>query len=95
MSENILEVTLRDDFGKGAARRARREGKVPGVVYGAGEETKHLMVPGHDLFLIARSAKSAKVELRLDGKSIPAFVKAVQVHPVRREILHVDFQIEK
>lgn len=95
MSENILEVTVRDDFGKGAARRARREGFVPGVVYGAGEETVHLNVPGHELFLIARSAKSAKVELRLDGKAMPAFVKAIQVHPVRREILHVDFQLEK
>lgn len=95
MSENILEVTIRDDFGKGASRRARREGVVPGVVYGAGEETLHLNVPGHDLFLIARSAKSAKVELRLDGKSMNAFVKAIQIHPVRREILHVDFQLEK
>ncbi len=95
MSENVLVVETRTEFGKGAARRARRAGFVPGVLYGAGEETLHLDVPGHDLFLIARSTKGAKVELQLDGKKVAAFIKSVQVHPVSRALLHVDFQLDK
>ena len=73
-----------------ACRRAFR-GKVPTVLYGHGAEPRHLDVPGHDLFLIVRGSKNALVELKIDGKTQLALVKDVQVHPVRRDILHADF----
>ena len=96
MSDNpVLLAEERSEFGKGAARRARRAGKVPTVLYGHGEEPHHLDVPGHALFLIVRGNKNALVELKIDGKSQLALVKDVQVHPVRRDILHADFQAVK
>ena len=92
MSDNpVLLAEERSEFGKGAARRARRAGKVPTVLYGHGAEPRHLDVPGHDLFLIVRGSKNALVELKIDGKTQLALVKDVQVHPVRRDILHADF----
>ena len=96
MSDNpVLLAEERSEFGKGAARRARRAGKVPTVLYGHGQDPRHLDVPGHDLFLIVRGTKNALVELKIDGKTQLALVKDVQVHPVRREILHADFQAVK
>ena len=92
MSDNpVLLAEERTEFGKGSARRARRAGKVPTVLYGHGAEPRHLDVPGHDLFLIVRGTKNALVELKIDGKFQLALVKDVQVHPVRRDILHADF----
>lgn len=91
MSDNpILVATTRTEFGKGAARRARRAQMVPGVVYGHGETT-HLDLPEHDLFLIVRGNKNALVELKIDGTSQLALVKDIQRHPVKRNLLHVDF----
>ncbi len=92
MSDTIkISATVRSDFGKGYARRIRMAGDIPAVIYGHGEEPRHLDVPGHDLFLIVRGNKNALVELKIDGKSQLALVKDVQVHPVRRDILHADF----
>lgn len=92
MSDNpVLLAEERSEFGKGAARRARRAGKVPTVLYGHGAEPRHLDVPGHELFLVVRGSKNALVELKIEGKTQLALVKDVQVHPVRRDILHADF----
>ena len=92
MSDNpVLLAEERTEFGKGSARRARRAGKVPTVLYGHGAEPRHLDVPGHDLFLIVRGNKNALVELKIERKTQLALVKDVQVHPVRRDILHADF----
>ena len=92
MSDNpVLLAEERTEFGKGSARRARRAGKVPTVLYGHGAEPRHLDVPGHDLFLIVRGNKNALGELKIEGKTQLALVKDVQVHPVRRDILHADF----
>ena len=92
MSDNpVLLAEERSEFGKGAARRARRAGKVPTVLYGHGADPVHIDVPGHDLFLIVRGTKNALVELKVDGKSQLALVKEVQVHPVSRNLLHADF----
>ena len=92
MSDNpILVAQTRSEFGKGAARRARRAGLVPAVVYGHGGDPLHLDVPGHELFLIVRGNANALVELKIDGKSQLALVKDVQRHPVSRNILHADF----
>jgi len=87
-----IAAETRDEFGKGAARRIRREGKVPAVLYGHGTETRHLTLPGHDLML---ALKTPNVLLRLDGLksgsgSDLALPKAVQRDPVRGFLEHVD-----
>lgn len=94
MSETpVLVAEVREEFGKGAARRARRAGLVPGVIYGATQEPLHVDLPGHDLFLIVRSTKGARIDVEVNGSRVATVVKEVQVHPVRRDILHVDLQV--
>ena len=85
-----IAAETRTEFGKGAARRSRREGRVPAVLYGHGTETRHLSLPGHDLML---ALKTPNVLLYLDGLnkgSEIALPKAVQRNPVRGSIEHVD-----
>lgn len=91
MSEKI-KAEVRTEFGKGAARRIRREDKVPAVVYGHGNEPIHLTLPGHDTMMaIKHGGANALLELDIDGKSQLALTKQVQVDPIRRVIEHVDF----
>ena len=86
-----LTVKTREEFGKGYSRRSRVNGEVPAVVYGKKEETLHVLLPGHEIFLIVKNNRKAEVTLELDGKEINTRIQEVQVHPVRRDILHVDF----
>lgn len=85
-----LPATTRTEFGKGAARRARRAGMVPAVVYGHGGVPLHIDVPEHDLFLIVRGSQNALVELDVDGEKHLALVKDIQRNVVSRALLHVD-----
>jgi large subunit ribosomal protein L25 len=89
MAEIRISAEPRDDFGKGAARKLRRTGKVPAVLYGHKQDNVHLALPGHELFL---ALKMPNVLLNLDiaGKSQLALPKAVQRHPVKRDIEHID-----
>ncbi len=90
MPEVRIAAETRDEFGKGAARRFRREGRVPAVLYGHGTETRHLSLPGHDLML---ALKTPNVLLRLEGLkqgSEIALPKAVQRNPIKGVIEHVD-----
>ena len=90
MPEVHIAAETRSEFGKGAARRSRREGRVPAVLYGHGTETRHLSLPGHALML---ALKTPNVLLYLDGLtkgSEIALPKAVQRDPVRGFIEHVD-----
>ena len=90
MPEVHIAAETRSEFGKGAARRTRREGRVPAVLYGHGTETRHLSLPGHALML---ALKTPNVLLYLDGLSKGseiALPKAVQRDPVRGFIEHVD-----
>ena len=91
MSNPTLVAQTRSEFGKGAARRARRAGLVPGVLYGHGDAPLHVDLPGHELFLAVRGQKNALVELVIEGKKHLALVKEVQRHPVSRNLLHADF----
>jgi large subunit ribosomal protein L25 len=80
----------RTEFGKGAARRTRRAGLVPAVLYGHGEETRHVVLPGHELML---ALKTPNVLIRLDG--VPgvtglALPKSVDRDPIRGNIEHAD-----
>ncbi len=90
MPEVKIAAEARTEFGKGAARRSRRDGRVPAVLYGHGTETRHLSLPGHALML---ALKTPNVLLRLEGLkngSEIALPKAVQRDPVRNIIEHVD-----
>jgi large subunit ribosomal protein L25 len=85
-----IAAEARTEFGKGAARRTRREGKVPAVLYGHGTDTRHLSLPGHALML---ALKTPNVLLLLEGLksgSALALPKAVQRDPVRGFLEHVD-----
>jgi large subunit ribosomal protein L25 len=85
-----IAAESREEFGKGAARRARREGKVPAVLYGHGTDTRHLNLPGHELML---ALKTPNVLIRLDGLkggAELALPKAVQRDAVKGFIEHVD-----
>ena len=91
MSEKI-KAEVRSEFGKGAARRIRRENKIPAVVYGHGNEPIHLTLPGHDTMMaIKHGGANALLELDIDGTTQLALTKQVQVDPIRRVLEHVDF----
>ena len=82
MSEKITAET-RTEFGKGAARRIRREDKVPAVVYGHGNDPIHLTLPGHDTMMaLKHGGANALLELDIEGKTQLALTKQVQVDPI-------------
>lgn len=88
-----LNVELREDFGKGAARRLRVEGRVPAVLYGHGQDPVHLSLPGHETALVARNP-NALLELALaDGTTHLALIKEIQRHPLKRSLAHLDLII--
>lgn len=88
-----LNVELRENFGKGAARRIRAEHKVPAVLYGHGDEPVHLVLPGHETALAARNP-NALLELVLpDGTSQLGLMKDIQRHPLKRTLTHLDLII--
>ena len=90
MPEVKIAAEIRAEFGKGAARRARREGRVPAVLYGHGTETRHLSLPGHEVML---ALKTPNVLIRLEGLkngSELALPRAVQRDVVKGFIEHVD-----
>ncbi|WJV48219.1 50S ribosomal protein L25/general stress protein Ctc [Streptomyces flavofungini] len=95
MSEVKLSAEVRTEFGKGAARRIRREDKVPGVLYGHGTDPVHITLPGHDLLLALRTS-NVLISLDIEGKTELAIPKAVQRDVLRQGILkHVDLLLVK
>ncbi|WP_182377655.1 50S ribosomal protein L25/general stress protein Ctc [Nocardioides sp. WS12] len=92
MSTEKIKAEIRAEFGKGAARRIRRENKIPAVVYGHGNEPIHVTLPGHETMMAIRhGGANALLELDIDGTIQLALTKQVQVDPVRRLLEHVDF----
>lgn len=87
-----LQVETRTDFGKGAARRARREGYIPAVVYGHGEAPRHLLLPRHEGFLALRNSNQLLRLVEGDYKEM-ALPKDIQRNPLKDEIKHVDLII--
>ncbi|MEU3523855.1 50S ribosomal protein L25/general stress protein Ctc [Streptomyces sp. NPDC038707] len=95
MSEVKLAAESRTEFGKGAARRIRRENKVPVVLYGHGTEPVHLTLPGHELLLALRTP-NVLISLDIDGKTNElAIPKAVQRDPLKGFLEHVDLLLVK
>lgn len=90
---SALKVAERTEFGSRTARRLRRDGLVPGVVYAGGSEARAFSVPEREA-RNALSAGGALLDLTFDGgKAEPVVVKEQQRHPVRGELLHLDLQV--
>ena len=90
MPEVRIVAEPRTEFGKGAARRVRRAGRVPAIVYGHGTETRHVTLPGHQL-LMALKTPNVLIEVDgLSGRPQLTLPKAVQRDPLRGSIEHVD-----
>jgi len=91
MSEKITAET-RTEFGKGAARRIRRDNKVPAVIYGHGKDPMHVTLPGHaTMMAIKHGGVNALLELDIEGTVQLALTKQVQVDPIKRHLEHIDF----
>ncbi|MFC9976928.1 50S ribosomal protein L25/general stress protein Ctc [Spirillospora sp. NPDC127200] len=95
MSEVRIAAEPRTEFGKGAARRTRRAGKVPAVLYGHGTDPQHISLPGHELML---ALKTPNVLLTLEGIGSGvelALPKDVQRDPIKGFLEHVDLLLVK
>jgi large subunit ribosomal protein L25 len=89
-----LSGERRSDIGKGGARKARAAGKIPGVVYGHGEQPVAVAVGARDFQLALRHhvGSNAIVNLAVDGGEFTALIRDVQYDPVTHNVLHLDFQ---
>jgi large subunit ribosomal protein L25 len=93
MSEVRIAAEPRTEFGKGGARRTRRAGKVPAVLYGHGQPPRHIALPAHDLMHAFKTEAGTNVLLTLEmsgGGTELALPKDVQRHPIRGSFEHVD-----
>ena len=90
MPEVRIKAELRTEFGKGAARRTRRAGRVPAVIYGHGAQARHLSLPEHELMLALKTPNALLRIEGLPGRSGLALPKAVQRNPIKGVIEHVD-----
>ena len=90
---NKISATSRTEFGKGAARRTRRAGLIPAVLYGHGTAPVHVSLPAHDVQLALRVA-NALLTITVDGgKELLALPKQIQRDPIKDTIDHVDLVI--
>lgn len=88
-----LAASPREKTGKGAARQARFAKQIPAVIYGHGRTTRSLMVDGNALekALTGIEPESTLIELTVEGKTLRTLIREIQRHPVRPDIIHVDF----
>jgi large subunit ribosomal protein L25 len=89
-----LKITAetRTQFGKGAARRIRRDDKVPAVIYGHGNDPVHITLPGHDTMMaLKHGGTNALLYIDIDGKTYIALTKQVQADPIKGFLEHIDF----
>ena len=90
MSEVRIAAEPRTEFGKGGARRTRRAGKIPAVLYGHGTEPRHLALPAREFGHAMKAGANTLLTLQIDGGSQLALPKAIQRHPIRGHFEHVD-----
>jgi large subunit ribosomal protein L25 len=92
VSEVRLAAELRTEFGKGAARRTRRAGKIPAVLYGHGAEPIHVALPALEFARVVREhGRNAVLTLEVNGDGNQlALTKTVTTHPLKNYIEHVD-----
>lgn len=89
MAEITINGVLRTEFGKGASRRARRDGLVPAVIYGHGEKPQHITLPARELG-IALKQSNVLLDVVIDGKTELTLPKAIVRHPLKQILEHVD-----
>src|SRR3954452_24140393 len=86
-----IDVTKREQFGSRVSRRLRKSGQVPGVVYGASDGSCISFAADERELRRVLVGAGALIDLKVDGEARPVIVKDMQQHPVRGELLHVDF----
>src|SRR5438045_2454161 len=94
MATVSFNATAREGTGKGAARTLRRQGQVPAVIYGHGREPLSLALNARDLdkLLGHIQAESTVIDITVGGQTAKTLIREIQRHPIKRQILHVDFQ---
>jgi large subunit ribosomal protein L25 len=94
MATANLSANARNDRGTGVARKLRQSGQVPAIIYGHGRQPQSLAVNTRELerLLERVSAASTVIELSIEGRTARTLIREIQRHPVKRSILHVDFQ---
>ena len=92
MTTVAMTAVPRSDFGKGAARRIRREGNIPAVIYGSGTELVHVALPEHDLNLALRKPRVV-LSVSFDGSTVLVKPRDIQRDPVKRNLEHIDLVI--
>lgn len=90
MARIELSAQTRTDFGKGAARRTRRAGQVPAVIYGTNTEPIHVSVDAHDLAQALKKRAGLILDIKVDGATYQTIARDVQKDYVRDFIEHVD-----
>ena len=91
MADYRLVAEARTEFGKGSARRTRRAGRIPAVLYGHGQDVVHLSLPAREFAAALRNGgANALLTIVLDGKEQLALTKAVQRDPIKRTHEHID-----
>ncbi|GAA1958152.1 50S ribosomal protein L25/general stress protein Ctc [Microbacterium deminutum] len=91
-TDTKVQAEVRENFGKGFARRLRASGKIPAVIYGHGTAPVHVALPGHQVALLIRRA-NVVLELDVAGKQQLTLVKDVQKDPVHQIIEHIDLLV--
>jgi len=89
MAEISINGVRRTEFGKGASRRARRDGLVPAVIYGHGEKPQHITLPARELG-VALKQSNVLLDIIVDGKAELTLPKAIVRHPLKQILEHVD-----
>ena len=90
MSEVRIAAETRTEFGKGPARRTRRAGKVPAVLYGHGDKPRHYSLPGHELMLALKHDANALLTLQTEDGEQLALPKVIVRDPLKRTLEHID-----
>ena len=94
MAEAHIDAETRTEFGKGAARRTRRAGRIPAVLYGHGTDPQHLSLPSLEVARVIREqGRNAVLTLNISGQPQLALTKTVVTHPIRPYIEHVDLVV--
>jgi len=89
MAEITINGVVRTEFGKGASRRARRDGLVPAVIYGHGEKPQHITLPARELG-VALKQSNVLLQINIDGKDELTLPKAIVRHPLKQILEHID-----
>jgi large subunit ribosomal protein L25 len=92
VSDLTLNAESRTQFGKGAARKIRRDHKIPAVMYGHGADPVHITLPAHETMLALKTS-NALLTIVLDGKDQLALAKDVQRDPIKPVIEHIDLVV--